>query len=77
MSAHNALITPPYPHEPGCVACRETKKCNVCGGTVSGGKHCTNGRCLHCHASTCTGGGETSNGHGYSFTKGKCNEHKK
>jgi hypothetical protein len=55
----------PYPHEGGCIGCRDARPrlCNVCGKPKGSG--CTNGRCDKRHAANCTGGGDTSPGHGF------------
>lgn len=36
--------------------------CNVCGAPCAD-NHCTNGRCIRCHATHCTAGGATAPGH--------------
>ena len=63
MIPHDQLA---YPHEGNCVACHESRLCNYCGASIRGDHgRCTNGRCGKCHGRQCTGGGETSPGHGY------------
>jgi hypothetical protein len=55
----------PYPHQGGCIGCRDSVPhlCNVCGKPKGSG--CTNGRCIQCHADNCTPGGDVSPGHGF------------
>lgn len=61
--------TSDYPHDGGCEGCRDSGVCNVCGTRVAGrdaaAPKCTNGRCMSCHRDVCTGGGDTTPGHGY------------
>lgn len=54
----------PYPHQGGCEACRDTRVCNYCGGSLNP-LRCTNGRCGNCHTDICTAGGSTERGHGF------------
>ena len=56
--------TKPFPHEGGCLQCREQRACNACGRPLDK-DHCTNGRCGACHRAKCGFGGTTSRGHGF------------
>jgi hypothetical protein len=55
----------PFPHEGGCVRCREVMLCNVCGNILRAWESCTNGRCEPCHLNVCGAGGSSDPGHGF------------
>lgn len=55
----------PYPHEGACIECRTDRTCNFCGAKAPAYQRCTNGRCVQCHRTVCTGGGASDPGHAF------------
>ena len=54
-----------FPHQGACGSCASEKPCNYCGMSTARRLRCTNGRCENCHATICTPGGATSEGHAF------------
>lgn len=60
----------PFPHALMCEGCTKEGMCNGCGATIKArtGDHCTNGRCMQCHATLCTSLRAYGFGHGSGLT---------